>query len=460
MNKVIILAAGEGTRMKSNISKVMHKVCNRPLLSYVIDAAKSDESNDVIVIVGKNEEKVKEYFGDRVSYVRQEIGEGIPYGTGYAVKLAEDKIEDNDNVVVMFGDGPLIKAETIEKFIKEHKETDSSATVITAIFENPYGLGRIIKNEEGYFEGIVEERDCTEKQKEIKEINSGIAIFNGDKLKYALNKLDTNNSQGELYITDVFGILRAENNKISTFILEDNQEIQGINDKSQLAEVEMIMRRRINKEHMMNGVIIENPDTVVIEKEVKIGKDTVIEQNTKILGNTEIGENCLIGMNSRIENAIIGNEVKILSSYINDARVDDGADVGPFARLRPKAHLKEKVHVGNFVEVKNAVLDEGTKAGHLAYIGDADLGKRVNVSCGVIFANYDGKNKFRSSVGDDAFLGSNVNIVSPVNIADKAFLAAGSTITKEVKEGQLAIERAEQKNKDGYYDKKFGDLGE
>lgn len=460
MNKVIILAAGEGTRMKSNISKVMHKVCNRPLLDYVIDAAKSADAEEIIVVVGNNEQDVKEYFGDKVNYVKQEIGEGIPYGTGYAVKLAEDRIEDGDNVVVMFGDGPLIKSETIEEFMRGHNESGSAATVITAIFDNPFGLGRIVYDEDGNFKAIVEERDCTEEQKQIQEINSGIAVFKGDKLKYALNKLDTNNSQGELYITDVFSILREENDKISTFVLKDNQEIQGINDKTQLAEVEMIMRRRINREHMKNGVIIENPDTVVIEKNIKIGKDTVIEQNTKILGNTEIGENCLIGMNSRLENAIIGNEVKILSSYINDARVDDGADVGPFARLRPKAHLKEKVHVGNFVEVKNAVLDEGTKAGHLTYIGDADLGKRINVSCGVIFANYDGRNKFRSKVGDDAFIGSNVNIISPVNIEDKAFLAAGSTITKDVKEGQLAIERAEQKNKDGYYDKKFGNLGE
>lgn len=456
MNKVIILAAGEGTRMKSNTSKVLHKICNRPLLSYIIEASEDSIADEIIVIVGANESQVKEEFGDRVKYVKQEIGPGIPYGTGYAVKLAESYIDDDDKVLILTGDVPLISAETIKGLINHMEETDHDATVLSADFEDPSGYGRIIKDSDGNFQKIVEHKDSTEQELKVKEINSGIQIFKGKKLKDALNNLDTDNSQGELYLTDVFEWLRSEDSRISTFKLKDNEEIMGINDKKQLSQVDMVMRRRINEMHMLNGVIMENPDTITIEKGVKIGKDTVIEQNTKILGNTEIGENSLIGMNSRIVNAKIGNDVKIYSSFIDDAQVDDGADVGPFARLRPKAHLKEKVHVGNFVEVKNAVLGKGTKAGHLTYIGDADLGERINVSCGVIFANYDGKNKFRSTIGDDAFLGSNVNIVSPITVENKGFLAAGSTITKDVKEGQLAIERAEQKNIDGYYKKKFG----
>lgn len=456
MNKAIILAAGEGTRMKSNISKVLHKVCNKPLLEYVVDACEEANIDESIVIVGeKNEKQVINLLQTRAKYIKQEIGKDIPYGTGYAVKLAEDFIMDEDVIFVLFGDGPLITGNTIDKLKLYHLENKNSATVVTAKLDNPKGYGRIIKDK-NIFKEIVEHKDCTEEQLNIKEVNTGIAAFNGKDLKYALNKLDTNNSQGELYLTDVFKILREENLKISTFLLEDNNEMLGINDKIQLAIVEKIMRKRINESYMSDGVIIENPDTVMIEKGVKIGKDTIIEQNTKILGNTTIGENCLIGMNSRIENAKIGNEVQILSSYINDAIVDDLADVGPFARLRPKAHLKSKVHIGNFVEVKNAVVGEETKAGHLAYIGDADLGKRINVSCGVIFANYDGKNKFRSTIGDDSFLGSNVNIVSPINVANQGFLAAGSTITKDVEEGQLAIERGYQKNIDGYYEKKFG----
>ncbi|WP_297376689.1 bifunctional UDP-N-acetylglucosamine diphosphorylase/glucosamine-1-phosphate N-acetyltransferase GlmU [uncultured Helcococcus sp.] len=457
MNKVIILAAGEGTRMKSNISKVLHKLCNRPILSYMIDASIESKVDEVIVIVGNNEDQVKEAFGDKVKYVRQEIGEGIPYGTGYAVKLAEDFIGDNDNILVLTGDVPLISKETIVGLMDKHNKENNLATVLTADFEDPSGYGRIVKNENGQFQKIVEHKDCSPEELEVKEINSGIQVFNGEKLKYALNKLDTNNSQGELYLTDVFDILQEEKGKIDTYKLSDNEEIMGINDKIQLAQVEKVMRRRINESYMRDGVILENPETITIEKGVKIGRDTIIEQNTKILGNTEIGENCLIGMNTRINDAKIGNNVTIFSSFIDQAVVGDGSDLGPFARLRPKAELKENVHVGNFVEVKNAVLDDGVKAGHLAYIGDADVGKRVNVSCGVIFSNYDGKNKFRSTIGDDAFLGANVNIVSPINIADKGFLAAGSTITKDVAEGELAVERSEQKNIKGYYTRKFGE---
>lgn len=456
MNKVIILAAGEGTRMKSKTSKVLHKLCNRSILSYIVDASYESGIDQVIIIVGNNEKAVKEEFGDRAIYIKQEIGENIPYGTGYAVKLAEDLINDKDNVFVLTGDVPLITSNTLMKTLEHHKKLNNDATVISAIFENPFGYGRIVLDENGQLEKIVEHKDCSEKELKIQEINSGLQVFNGKKLKDSLNKLDTNNSQGELYITDVFGILRSEGSNVSTFVLENNEEIMGINTKLQLSEVEKIMRKRINDFYMLDGVILENPDTITIEKGVKIGRDTFIESSVKILGDTEIGEDCIIGMNSRIENSKIGNRVKIMSSYIESAIVEDDVDMGPFARLRPNAHLKQRVHIGNFVEVKNSVVGEDTKAGHLAYIGDADLGQRVNVSCGVIFANYDGKVKHRSTIGDDAFLGSNVSIVSPVVVEDKGFLAAGSTITKDVKEGQLALERAEQKNIDGYYNKKFG----
>lgn len=456
MDKVIILAAGEGTRMKSSVSKVLHKICNKTLLSYVIDASKEASIDEINVIVGNNEEAVKKEFGDSVNYIKQEIGEGIPYGTGYAIKLAEKYINDEDNILVLSGDAPLIKGETLSELIKFHKENENEATVVSAVLDNPYGYGRIIKDDNGEFLKIVEHKDCNDNEILVKEINSGMYLFNGDKLKYALDKLDTNNVQGEMYLTDVFGILNEEKLKISTFKVKDNTEINGINTKLQLSDVEKIMRKRINESYMLDGVILENPETITIEKGIKIGKDTVVEQNVKILGDTVIGENCLVGMNSRLINANIGNDVVIYSSFIENAVVENNVDIGPFARLRPKAHIKSRVHIGNFVEVKNATLGEGTKAGHLAYIGDAELGENINVSCGVIFANYDGKNKFKTVVGDDAFLGSNVNIVAPVNIANKAFLAAGSTITRDVEEGQLSVERAEQRNIDGYYERKFG----
>ncbi len=455
MNKVIILAAGEGTRMKSKISKVLHKLCNKSILSYIVESSKEALVEDIILVVGNNEDKVREEFGDSVKYTRQYIGDGIPYGTGYAVKLCEEYINDDDNILVLTGDVPLITKETISELINYHNEKKNDATVLSAIMDDPSGLGRILTDEEGMLVKIIEDRDCNEEQLKIKEINSGIQIFNGKKLKYALNKLDTNNSQGELYITDVFEILNKEDSNISTYKLKDNDEIKGINDKVQLVQVEAIMRRRINEQLMRDGVIIENPDTVTIQKGITIGRDTIIESNVKILGDTQIGEDSFIGMNSKIIDSKIGDNVKIHSSYIIESEIGDGSDVGPFSHLRPKSKLNKNVHIGNFVEVKNATLDDGTKAGHLAYIGDADLGKRINVSCGVIFSNYDGKNKYRSTVGDDSFIGANVNIVSPINIEKKSFIAAGSTITKDVKTGQLAIERAEQRNIDGYYKRKF-----
>ena len=455
MNKVIILAAGEGTRMKSKISKVLHKLCNKSILSYIVESSKEALVEDIILVVGNNEDKVREEFGDSVKYTRQYIGDGIPYGTGYAVKLCEENINDDDNILVLTGDVPLITKETISELINYHNEKKNDATVLSAIMDDPSGLGRILTDEEGMLVKIIEDRDCNEEQLKIKEINSGIQIFNGKKLKYALNKLDTNNSQGELYITDVFEILNKEDSNISTYKLKDNDEIKGINDKVQLVQVEAIMRRRINEQLMRDGVIIENPDTVTIQKGITIGRDTIIESNVKILGDTQIGEDSFIGMNSKIIDSKIGDNVKLHSSYIIESEIGDGSDVGPFSHLRPKSKLNKNVHIGNFVEVKNATLDDGTKAGHLAYIGDADLGKRINVSCGVIFSNYDGKNKYRSTVGDDSFIGANVNIVSPINIEKKSFIAAGSTITKDVKTGQLAIERAEQRNIDGYYKRKF-----
>lgn len=455
MNKVIILAAGEGTRMKSKISKVLHKLCNKSILSYIIDASKEARAEEVIVIVGKNQKEVEKEFGNKIITVKQEIGENIPYGTGYAIKLVEKHIGDDDNILVLVGDVPLIRGETISRLMEYHDKKKNDATVLSAKFENPFGYGRIITDQSGNLIKIVEHKDCNEEELLVDEINSGIFIFKGDKLKFALNKLDTNNSQGEMYLTDVMEILKKENSNISSYIIEDNNEINGINTKIQLAKVEKLMRKRINESYMASGVIMENPETITIQKGVKIGMDTYIESNVKILGETEIGENCFIGMNSKIIDSKIGNDVKIEASYIEGAIMEDGSDIGPFSRLRKNSHLNKNVHIGNFVEVKNSTIGENTKAGHLAYIGDADLGKRINVSCGVIFANYDGQNKFRATIGDDSFLGSNVNIVSPIKISNKSFLAAGSTITKDVKEGSLAIERADEKVIEGYYDRKF-----
>lgn len=456
MKKAIVLAAGEGTRMKSAKSKVLHTLLGQPMLSYVLDAVDGASFEEKIIICGRNEDELKEnYTKDQIHFVRQPIGEGIPYGTGYAVMCAEQHLDDGP-VLIMAGDVPLVTAETLRNLLAVHENNGYTATVLTAELDDLTGYGRIIKNDQGFFTGIVEDRDCTPEQKKIREVNSGIFIIDQQKLRKSLSSLTTDNDQNEYYITDVFGILAAQNEPMGTMIMDDANEILGINSKLQLAMVENLLRKRINEEHMKAGVIIENPDTVVIGSHVQIGRDTRIEQNVRITGDTTIGEDCVLGQGTVIRDCTLGNGVKIRCSELEESVVHDGADMGPYAHLRPKSVLKEGVHLGNFVEIKNAVMGEKSKAGHLAYIGDADIGARVNIGCGVVFVNYNGREKFRATIDDDSFIGSNANIVAPVHIGRRAYIAAGSTITKDVEAGALALERAEQKVVAKWVDRKFG----
>ncbi|MDO5026401.1 MAG: bifunctional UDP-N-acetylglucosamine diphosphorylase/glucosamine-1-phosphate N-acetyltransferase GlmU [Tissierellia bacterium] len=452
MQKVIIMAAGEGTRMKSKTSKVLHKILNKEIISYVYEASKLDNS-ETIIIGGKNTEKLKEMF-DGVRVLEQQIGPDIPYGTGYAVGLARDYIEDEDSVLVLNGDIPLINKDALEDFVNFHIKEQASVSVLSTTVEDPTNYGRIIRDKSGSFVGIVEHRDLDKDELYINEINTGIYIFNGKDLKRALDRLDSNNDQNELYLTDCIKILADDGKETKAYVNNDPSLFYGINNKKELAEASSILRKKINESYMNDGVIIETPEIVSIEPGVRIGKDTYISGNVYISGETIIGEDCTILGSTRIESSKIGNEVKIDNSIIESSTMDDYSDIGPYSHLRPKANIGKSVHIGNFVEVKNASLGEGTKAGHLAYIGDSDLGKNINIGCGVIFVNYDGKFKHRSKVGDNAFVGSNSNIIAPVTLADRAYIAAGSTITRDVDEGELSIERAEQKNIKGYSDKK------
>ena len=452
MLKTIIMAAGEGTRMKSKTSKVLHKLLNQEIIKYVVDASKLDDSQ-TIIIGGKNKERLAELFPDE-TIIEQKIGDAYPYGTGYAASLAIDKIADEDQVLVLNGDIPLITKASLKEFVENHKESNSSASVLSTRVQNPKSYGRIIRDVDGNFIGIVEDRDLDINQLVIDEINTGIYIFKGEDLKQALSKLDTNNDQNELYLTDCIKILYNDGKRVMAFAASDADEFYGINNKKELAEAKKILQKRVNENHMLNGVIIENPEIAIIDPQAKIGMDTVISGPVKILGKSEIGENCIIEGSSRIEDSILKDNVKIDNSVIEKSFVDEGSDVGPYAHLRPKANLGKNVHIGNFVEVKNATIGDGTKAGHLAYIGDSDLGSKINIGCGVIFVNYDGKFKHRSIVKDNAFIGSNSNIIAPVIIEEEAYIAAGSTITDDVEQGALSIERAEQKNIPGYVEKK------
>lgn len=455
MNICIILAAGEGTRMKSKNSKVLHKLLNKSMIEYVLDASDSVNVEKKIIIAGKNKNDLENILsGADVIIKEQKIGKAYPYGTGYAVSLALEEIDDNDNVLILTGDTPLIKGETLKEFMDFHIKNNNIATVLTANIEDPTGYGRIIKDHEGNLIKIVEHKDCNEEELKIKEFNSGFIVINGKALKSSINKLDQDNIQGEMYLTDIFEIIRKEGDKISTFLIDDVEEVYGINSKLQLSIAQEVLRKRINSHHMLNGVIMENPDNIFIEDSVIIGKDSEIRSGVRITGNTVIGEDCLIYGDTVIDNSKIGNNVTIKSSAVENSEIGDSTDIGPYAHIRPNSKLGKNIHIGNFVEVKNSNIDNGTKAGHLAYIGDGDLGKDINIACGVIFANFDGKLKHRTTIGDNAFIGSNVNLVAPLIVEKKGFIAAGSTITKDVGEGELSVERAEQRNIAGWVKRK------
>lgn len=454
MNISIILAAGEGTRMKSNYSKVLHKVVNKSILEYVIESSRGANVDKHIVVVGENEEAVRNKFADSVTLKKQNIGEGLPYGTGYAVMQAIDEVNDEDLVLILYGDTPLIREETISEFMDYHKENNLDATILTSILEDPSGYGRIVREEDGSILKIVEDKDASLEEKAIREINSGIYIFRGRLLKESLEKINNNNAQNEYYVTDVIEILKSEGYKVGGHIVQDSKDILGVNSRVQLALCESVMRERINEKHMDNGVTLIDPRNTYIDGDVEIGRDTIIYPGVILEGGTKIGENCTIRQNTRVIDSNIGNSVYIESSVIEESRIDDNTKIGPFTHIRPNSNIGENVKLGNFVEVKNSNIGNNTKSSHLTYIGDSDLGEDVNIGCGVVFVNYDGENKFRSTVGDGAFIGCNSNIVSPVNIDRNTYIAAGSTIVKDVEAGELAIARARQENKPNWVNKK------
>lgn len=447
----VILAAGMGTRMKSKMPKVLHKVCGKPLSKWVIDASKAAGADKVCAVVGHKAEMVKEVLGDVCEFALQ----AEQKGTGHAVMQAIDVIKNSKGeVVILNGDTPLITAETINKAIEYHKNNGNQATVITAILDDATGYGRIVRDNDGSVLKIVEQKDASEEEKKINEVNSGMYVFDAQSLVYALDKITPNNAQGEYYLTDTLEILLSAGKKIGGYAISDNDEIRGINDRVQLNEAEKIMQKRINEYHMRNGVTMRNPESVYIEDGVEIGNDTEICQNVTIKSGTKIGSDCVIGSGSMLDRAVIHDGVDVLSSVILESEVDEGTHVGPFAYIRPNCHVGKEVKVGDFVELKNSNIDDGTKISHLTYIGDSDVGKRVNFGCGTVTCNYDGKKKYRTTIGDDCFVGCNTNFVSPINVGDGVYIAAGSTITEDIPENSLSIARARQVNKEGWKDKR------
>lgn len=447
----LVLAAGQGKRIKSDLPKVLHKVCGKEMLKHVIDSIRSADIADIDVIIGKGADLVKERTEDKkVSYSLQ----AEQLGTGHAVKCALEFLKGKKGVVGIFaGDTPLIKQSTIEKLFNEHIENQNSATILSAIVDDPTGYGRIVRGKSNEVLKIVEHKDCNEEELKINEMNSAIYCFNIELLVDALGKINNNNNQGEYYLTDVIEILKSNNKKVGA-VITDFEETIGVNSRVQLAQAEEILRNRINLMHMENGVTLIDPKTTYIGSDVEIGKDTIIYPNNILEGNTKIGSNCLIYQNSRIVNSVIGEEVDIQASVILDSNIGDNTTVGPFAYIRPETTIGKHARIGDFVEIKKSTIGDGTKVSHLTYIGDAEVGAECNFGCGTVVVNYDGKNKNKTIIGDHSFVGCNANLVSPVTIHDNTYIAAGSTITSEVKEGELAVARAKQRNISGWVEKK------
>lgn len=433
----VILAAGEGKRMKSRHSKVLHQVCGSALVDWVIDAAQEVGSAKNIVVVGHKADEVQQHLGDTVLYAVQ----SQQLGTGHAVQMAVDLLTEEDTLVTC-GDMPLLSAKSLKEAYEMHKVSGNSITLFTAEVKNPYGYGRIIRDGKNV-RRIVEEKDATDEEKKISEINSGTYFFKTKDLISALSKLKNNNAQGEYYLTDTLQILIEEGKTAGSYIAADPDEIMGVNDRVQLAQAAKIKQRHINEMHMRNGVTIADPDNTYIENNVKIGIDTYIGPNTFIMGGSVIDEDCVI-TGSRIDSSIIGKGTDILNSVIIQSKVGSSVHIGPFAYLRPNSNISDNVKIGDFVEVKNTAVGKGTKVSHLTYLGDADIGERVNFGCGTVIVNYDGKTKHRCVIGDDAFIGCNTNLVSPVTVEDGAFIAAGSTITDDIPAKAFAIARSRQ----------------
>lgn len=443
----VILAAGKGTRMKSKLYKVLHPVLGKPMVEHVVDQLDQIGVSRQIVIVGHGAEAVQDTLGTRVEYAVQEE----QLGTGHAVQMAEAELAGKAGAtLVVCGDTPLLTAETLEALLAHHEAQQAKVTVLTAIADDATGYGRVVRGEDGNVTKVVEHKDASETELAINEINTGTYVFDNELLFDALKQVGNNNAQGEYYLPDVISIAKEAGEVVAAHTAPTFDETIGVNDRVALSQAEAIMRKRTNERLMREGVTFMDPASTYISPDVVIGSDTIIYPGTVILGKTTIGSECVIGPNSDIRNSVIEDHVVVRQSVVTDSKIGEAAQVGPFAHLRQQAVLGANTRVGNFVEIKKSSFGDGAKASHLSYIGDASIGERVNLGCGSITVNYDGKNKFETVVEDDAFVGCNVNLIAPVKVGKGAIIAAGSTITNDVPEEALAIARERQTNKEGY----------
>lgn len=444
----VILAAGEGKRMYSKKPKVLHEICGKAMVQHVVDCAREAGVSETVVVIGHGASQVQDKLKDvKFAYQEQQLG------TGHAMMQAESYIKSGE-VLVLYGDTPLLTPETIDKMYQFHKQEGFHATVLTADMDNPFSYGRIIRDSEGKVVAIIEEKDADPEQKKIKEVNSGIYIFDGLLLKDSLKELKNDNNQNEYYLTDVIKIFNEKNLKVGAYKIENPEEIMGVNNRLQLSQAASIMTRRILEAHMINGVTIIDPTSTYIDATVKIENDVTILPGCIIKGNTYIEEDAVIGPYTTISDSHIGKGVSIKNSVVMESKIGEGTTVGPFAYLRPGNVIGKHAKIGDFVEMKNSNFGDYSKASHLTYVGDGDVGNGVNLGCGVVFVNYDGKKKHRTKVEDNSFVGCNVNLVAPVVLGKNSYIAAGTTVTRNVPEKSLAIGRARQENIEGWVRRK------
>jgi len=456
MEKVsaLVLAAGKGTRMKSGLVKVMHPLVGRPMIHWSVAAAREAGAAKVVMVVGHQAEAVQDYFagtGD-VAFALQEH----QLGTGHAVASAAPLLEGTGGtVLILCGDVPLIRPGTLGGLLEHHHARGAAVTVLTTLMKNPRGYGRVVKREGGRVLRIVEEKDATDEEKDITEINAGIYCVESDFLFAAVKRLTNDNAQGEYYLTDIVQAAAKQGRIVLSFAVDDPEEIMGVNDRIQLAMAAAVLRRRIGEALMLSGVTLADPATAYIEEDVVVGADSVISPNVHISGPTRIGSRCVLEPSVTIHGCTIGNDVTIKAgSVLTDAVLHDHVTVGPMAHLRPGTELMDHVKIGNFVETKKARIGTGSKASHLTYLGDATIGSNVNVGCGTITCNYDGEKKHRTIIGDGVFVGSDVQLVAPVTVGANSLIAAGTTVTQDVPPDSLAIARIPQVNKVGWKLKK------
>lgn len=448
----VILAAGQGTRMRSKLPKVLHPLAGQAMATYPLQVAEKVGSTQTVVVVGHGAEAVKgalRPFG--VNFVLQEQ----QLGTGHALLMARDALDGfTGTLLLLCGDVPLLREETVRALLEQHQRQQATVSVLTANMDNPYGYGRIVRRGDEVVR-IVEEKDATPAERELTEINTGIYAFEAPAIFELLENVDRDNAQGEYYLTDSVAAAQAAGLRVGACIVDDPREAMGINDRVQLAEAEAIMRRRINRSLMRSGVTIIDPEATYIDATVEIGTDSVIHPGSSLRGDCNIGSDCSIGPHTVVTDSCLADRVNIKAGcVVSDAKIGSDTDVGPMAHLRPGTVLAGENKIGNFVETKKAEVGFGSKASHLTYLGDCELGKGVNIGCGTITCNYDGVNKHRTVIEDDVFVGSDTQFVAPVTIGRNSLIGAGSTITKDVPADALAITRAEQKNIAGWAKRK------